>query len=139
SRGGPFAQLAVTGVCESRAVVNSERGLLKGLGEVDWAELGHAYGRAQNVPGQLTALCGRDEAACDSALRALFSNIFHQGPDTPRHRTRCPSWPGSPWAARTRYETGCGGCRPDSRSTGTTNTTFPAASKSRPGARQPPN
>jgi hypothetical protein len=76
---GPFARLAVSGVCDSRAVINSERGLLEGLDEVDWAELGHAYGRAQDVPGQLTALCGPDEAARESALMSLFGNIFHQG------------------------------------------------------------
>ncbi|WP_406500062.1 hypothetical protein OG936_36640 [Streptomyces sp. NBC_00846] len=60
-------------------MINSECGLLEGLDEVDWAELGHAYGRAQDVPGQLTALCSQDEAARDGALRSLFSNIFHQG------------------------------------------------------------
>ncbi|MGI5134308.1 HEAT repeat domain-containing protein [Streptomyces sp. CA-106110] len=60
-------------------MINIGRGLLEGLDEVDWAELGHAYGRAQDVPGQLTALCGKDEAARESALMSLFSNIFHQG------------------------------------------------------------
>ncbi|MFE7236380.1 HEAT repeat domain-containing protein [Streptomyces sp. NPDC057596] len=60
-------------------MINSERGLLEGLDEVDWAELGHAYGRAQDVPGQLTALCGHDEAAREGALMSLFNNICHQG------------------------------------------------------------
>ncbi|MGW2722673.1 hypothetical protein [Streptomyces sp. NPDC001492] len=59
-------------------MIDSER-VLEGLDEVDWAELGHAYGRAQDVPGQLTALCGPDEAARESALMALSGNIFHQG------------------------------------------------------------
>ncbi|MFI6059500.1 HEAT repeat domain-containing protein [Streptomyces sp. NPDC051286] len=60
-------------------MINSERGLLEGLHKVDWAELGHAYGRAQDVPEQLTALCSHDEAAREGALRSLFGNIFHQG------------------------------------------------------------
>lgn len=66
-------------MCDGREVINSERGLLEGLDAVDWAELGHAYGRAQDVPEQLTALCGHDEAARESALRSLSGNIFHQG------------------------------------------------------------
>lgn len=77
--GRALARLAVSGVCDSRTVINSEHGLLEGLDEVDWAELGHAYGRAQDVPGQLTAVCGQDEAAREGALRSLFGNIFHQG------------------------------------------------------------
>ncbi|MFF4548364.1 hypothetical protein [Streptomyces sp. NPDC001435] len=32
--------------------------LLAGLDEVDWANLDHAYGTADDVPGQLRALCG---------------------------------------------------------------------------------
>lgn len=74
-----FHQPAVSGVWDRREVIDSERGLLEGLNEVDWAELGHAYGRARDVPGQLTALCGQDEAARESALMSLFGNIFHQG------------------------------------------------------------
>lgn len=66
-------------MCDGRAVIDSERGLLEGLHAVDWAELGHAYGRAQDVPEQLTALCGHDEAAREGALRSLSGNIFHQG------------------------------------------------------------
>lgn len=66
-------------MCDSRAVNNSERGLLEGLNEVDWAELGHACGRANDVPGQITALCSPDEAAREDALMSLFGNIFHQG------------------------------------------------------------
>jgi hypothetical protein len=66
-------------VCDSPVVNNSERGFLEGLNEVDWAELGHAYGRAHDVPGQITALCGPDEAVREGALMSLFGNIFHQG------------------------------------------------------------
>ncbi|MFF4733424.1 hypothetical protein ACFY3M_51190 [Streptomyces mirabilis] len=60
-------------------MINIERGLLEALDEVDWAEVGHAYGRAQDVPGQLTASCGQGETAREGALRSLFGNIFHQG------------------------------------------------------------
>ncbi|MFI0960911.1 HEAT repeat domain-containing protein [Streptomyces sp. NPDC021080] len=60
-------------------MIDMEPGLLEGLDEVDWAELGHAYGRAVDVPGQLTALCGPDATARESALMSLFGNIFHQG------------------------------------------------------------
>ncbi|MFH8469181.1 hypothetical protein [Streptomyces sp. NPDC017991] len=50
-----------------------------GLDDVDWAGLSHAYGSAEDVPGQLRALCGDDEAARERAFGSLFNNIFHQG------------------------------------------------------------
>lgn len=53
--------------------------LLAWLDDIDWAALGHAYGSAEDVPGQLRAVCGPDEEARKSAYRSLFSNIFHQG------------------------------------------------------------
>ncbi|WP_436776614.1 HEAT repeat domain-containing protein [Yinghuangia sp. YIM S09857] len=53
--------------------------LLAGLDDIDWAALGHAYGSAEDVPGQLRGVCGPDEEARESAFRSLFSNIFHQG------------------------------------------------------------
>ncbi|MFJ9153373.1 HEAT repeat domain-containing protein [Streptomyces sp. NPDC102270] len=53
--------------------------LLAGLDDIDWAALGHAYGSAEDVPGQLRAVCGPDEEARESAFRSLFGNIFHQG------------------------------------------------------------
>ncbi|MFI0942893.1 hypothetical protein [Streptomyces sp. NPDC021020] len=53
--------------------------LLAGLDDIDWATLGHAYGGAEDVPGQLRAVCGPDEDARESAFRSLFGNIFHQG------------------------------------------------------------
>ncbi|MFG2914769.1 hypothetical protein ACGF0D_18010 [Kitasatospora sp. NPDC048298] len=53
--------------------------LLAGLDDIGWAALGHAYGSAEDVPGQLRAVCGPDEEARESAFRSLFSNIFHQG------------------------------------------------------------
>lgn len=53
--------------------------LLVGLDDIDWAALGHAYGSAEDVPGQLRAVCGQDEGAREAAFRSLFGNIFHQG------------------------------------------------------------
>ncbi|MEV7325919.1 hypothetical protein [Streptomyces sp. NPDC093970] len=53
--------------------------LLAGLDDIDWAALGHAYGSAEDVPGQLRTVCGSDEEARESAFRSLFGNIFHQG------------------------------------------------------------
>jgi hypothetical protein len=53
--------------------------LLAGLDDIDWAVLGHAYGSAEDVPGQLRAVCGPDGEARESAFRSLFGNIFHQG------------------------------------------------------------
>ncbi|SEB58304.1 hypothetical protein SAMN05428939_0072 [Streptomyces sp. TLI_105] len=49
------------------------------LDGVDWAGMTHAYGSAQDVPGQIRALCGSDEEAREQAFRSLFCNIFHQG------------------------------------------------------------
>ncbi|MGW0874243.1 HEAT repeat domain-containing protein [Streptomyces sp. NPDC002740] len=53
--------------------------LLTGLDDIDWAALGHAYGSAEDVPGQLRTVCGPDQEARENAFRSLFSNIFHQG------------------------------------------------------------
>ncbi|WP_433920694.1 hypothetical protein OIE50_49900 [Streptomyces canus] len=53
--------------------------LLAGLDDIGWAALGHAYGSAEDVPGQLQAVCGPDQEARESAFRSLFGNIFHQG------------------------------------------------------------
>ncbi|GCD96835.1 HEAT repeat domain-containing protein [Embleya hyalina] len=52
---------------------------LDGLDAVDWAGLRHAYGPAGDVPAQIRALTSDDPATCESALGALYGNIFHQG------------------------------------------------------------
>lgn len=49
------------------------------MDDIDWAALGHAYGSAEDVPGQLRAVCGPDEETRDSAFGDLFNTIFHQG------------------------------------------------------------
>lgn len=52
---------------------------LRGLEDVDWARLEHAYGTAGDVPGQLAALRSASSEQRERALWKLFSNIFHQG------------------------------------------------------------
>ncbi|MFF4864180.1 hypothetical protein ACFY3J_21055 [Streptomyces sp. NPDC001231] len=54
--------------------------LLADLDEkVGWANLNHAYGAADDVPGRLRALCGDDEQAQQEAFRGLFDHLAHQG------------------------------------------------------------
>ncbi|MEV6477610.1 HEAT repeat domain-containing protein [Streptomyces sp. NPDC051657] len=53
--------------------------LMAGLDDIDWASLDHAYGYAEDVPGQLRQVCGDDDEARREAWRMLFSNVFHQG------------------------------------------------------------
>ncbi|MEU3643193.1 hypothetical protein AB0E59_07410 [Lentzea sp. NPDC034063] len=53
--------------------------MLDGLDDVDWAKLKHAYGPADDVPGQLRDLVSPDESVRTAALDELFGNIFHQG------------------------------------------------------------
>ncbi|MEU2408671.1 HEAT repeat domain-containing protein [Streptomyces rubiginosohelvolus] len=52
--------------------------LLAGLDDIDWARLDHAYGYADDVPGQIRQACGDGEAR-RKAWSMLFSNVFHQG------------------------------------------------------------
>ncbi|MFI5929577.1 hypothetical protein ACIA3K_26885 [Micromonospora sp. NPDC051543] len=53
--------------------------MLDGLDDIDWARLGHAYGAADDVPGQLRALLSPDASIRDKALGELYGNVFHQG------------------------------------------------------------
>ncbi|GLZ61552.1 hypothetical protein [Micromonospora sp. NBRC 107095] len=53
--------------------------MLDGLDDIDWARLGHAYGSAADVPGQLRALLDPDGTVRDEALGELYGNVFHQG------------------------------------------------------------
>ncbi|MFD8482033.1 hypothetical protein [Kitasatospora sp. NPDC059673] len=43
--------------------------LRAGLNDIDWSALGHAYGSAEDVPGDLRAVCAPDEAARESGSR----------------------------------------------------------------------
>ncbi|MFJ2302279.1 hypothetical protein [Streptomyces sp. NPDC087787] len=60
-------------------MITADENLLTGLDEVDWANLNHAYGTADDVPGQLRALCGDDEQAQQEAFGGLFNHLAHQG------------------------------------------------------------
>ncbi|RGC69036.1 hypothetical protein C5N14_10835 [Micromonospora sp. MW-13] len=53
--------------------------MLDGLDQIDWRRLGHAYGSAGDVPGQLRALRSPDPQERQTAIGALYANIFHQG------------------------------------------------------------
>ena len=53
--------------------------MLERLDRIDWANLGHAYGEASDVPGQIRALLSPDAKAREGALWSLYGNIFHQG------------------------------------------------------------
>ncbi|OKJ73610.1 hypothetical protein AMK31_32535 [Streptomyces sp. TSRI0107] len=65
--------------CATLAHVTDTTNPLAGLDAIDWAELSHAYGEADDVPGQLRALCDPDAEVRGKALHALYGNIFHQG------------------------------------------------------------
>ncbi len=60
-------------------IMNRSDDLLAGLDDIDWAALGHAYGSAEDVPGELRAACGEDEKARGRAFERLFNSICHQG------------------------------------------------------------
>jgi hypothetical protein len=53
--------------------------VLAGLDEIDWAELEHAYGSADDVPDLIRALASTEPDEREHALYALYGNIFHQG------------------------------------------------------------
>ncbi|MBC6456676.1 HEAT repeat domain-containing protein [Actinomadura sp. HBU206391] len=53
--------------------------VLEGLDAVRWAELRHAYGFAEDVPGLLRALRSDSSDERERALGELYGNIFHQG------------------------------------------------------------
>jgi hypothetical protein len=52
--------------------------VLEGLDEVPWRELQHAYGRADDVPGQIRDLLSGKPKRREAALYELFGNIHHQ-------------------------------------------------------------
>ncbi|MEU6385862.1 hypothetical protein ABZ847_20155 [Streptomyces bauhiniae] len=60
-------------------MIKEYESLLAGLDDVDWAGLEHAYGSAQDVPGNIRALCGSDDEAREREFSSLFNSICHQG------------------------------------------------------------
>lgn len=53
--------------------------MLRGLDDVPWANLEHAYGSARDVPDLLRKLQDNDPEVRRKALWALYGNVFHQG------------------------------------------------------------
>ncbi|MGI5424080.1 HEAT repeat domain-containing protein [Streptomyces sp. CA-179760] len=53
--------------------------MFRGIDEVDWASLRHAYGSAEDVPGLLRGLASADPAERESALDGMYGAVHHQG------------------------------------------------------------
>lgn len=53
--------------------------MLDGLDNINWADLGHAYGSAADVPDLLRDLLSDNEEVLNETFETLFSNIWHQG------------------------------------------------------------
>ncbi|MEH1168970.1 HEAT repeat domain-containing protein [Micromonospora sp. CPCC 205539] len=53
--------------------------MLRGLGDVRWEELSHAYGEALDTADLLQLASSPDADAAKSALSELYGSIFHQG------------------------------------------------------------
>ncbi|MGQ4377484.1 hypothetical protein ACN6K9_008176, partial [Streptomyces sp. SAS_267] len=49
------------------------------LDRVAWPEVHHAYGPADDVPGQLRALTGENRESVAEAEQELWSSLVHQG------------------------------------------------------------
>ncbi|PHH52762.1 hypothetical protein CFIMG_003808RA [Ceratocystis fimbriata CBS 114723] len=52
---------------------------LDGLDSVDWSQLSHAYGPANDIPMFLKQLQSTNQDVCAAAGDALLSSIYHQG------------------------------------------------------------
>jgi hypothetical protein len=66
-------------VKSTRKVAMTEFDSLAGLDSVNWAELRHAYGPADNVPGLLRSLLSTSEEELNGVFYALYLYIYHQG------------------------------------------------------------
>lgn len=55
------------------------RRVFDGLMNIDWAELEHAYGSAQDVPSMLRGLASDDASEREAALAELYGAVHHQG------------------------------------------------------------
>ncbi|WOT38628.1 HEAT repeat domain-containing protein [Streptomyces coeruleorubidus] len=53
--------------------------MFRGIDEVDWASLRHAYGSAEDVPGLLRGLASADQAERETALDRMYGAVHHQG------------------------------------------------------------
>ncbi|MEU0220851.1 HEAT repeat domain-containing protein, partial [Streptomyces sp. NPDC006265] len=53
--------------------------MFRGIDEVDWASLRHAYGSAEDVPGLLRGLASADPAERQTALDGMYGTVHHEG------------------------------------------------------------
>ncbi|MFD0402598.1 HEAT repeat domain-containing protein [Kitasatospora sp. NPDC127121] len=53
--------------------------MFDGLHDIDWSQMHHAYGTAEEVPGLLHALASSDEEERGDALGRFYSAVHHQG------------------------------------------------------------
>lgn len=53
--------------------------ILEGIDMINWIELDHAHGDADDVPAMLRALLTEDELAIDAVWQELHETIWHQG------------------------------------------------------------
>ncbi|WP_105969355.1 PBS lyase [Streptomyces geranii] len=53
--------------------------MFRGIDEVDWASMRHAYGSAEDVPGLLRGLASADPGERESALDGMYGSVHHQG------------------------------------------------------------
>lgn len=55
-------------------------GIFKQIDAIEWNQLGHAYGSAEDVPASLKVLFdSNNEEAAKEVLSSFFGNIYHQG------------------------------------------------------------
>ncbi|PTH86186.1 PBS lyase [Streptomyces sp. A244] len=53
--------------------------MFRGIDEVDWASLRHAYGSAEDVPGLLRGLASADPVERQTALDGMYGAVHHRG------------------------------------------------------------
>lgn len=53
--------------------------MFRGIDEVDWASMRHAYGSAEDVPALLLGLASADADAREIALDGMYGAVHHQG------------------------------------------------------------
>ncbi|MFD7596809.1 HEAT repeat domain-containing protein [Kitasatospora sp. NPDC059812] len=53
--------------------------MFDGLHDIDWSQMHHAYGTAEEVPGLLHALASSDEEERRNALDRFYGAVHHQG------------------------------------------------------------
>jgi hypothetical protein len=64
--------------------------MLETLDDVDWHELKHAYGPAEDTPAQLRKLLSVNAAEREEAFDTLSYSIYHQGSAYPATAAAVP-------------------------------------------------